>query len=67
MYTAEKDTAVGMGSGWERFEFDKDAPLDDEEIEGQYTHTLYCMKTFSEEYVAFCVCSLHIVMLMADN
>nr|GMD33091.1 serine/Arginine-related protein 53 [Ipomoea batatas] len=22
-----------MGSGWERFDFDKDAPLDDEEIE----------------------------------
>ncbi|XP_050226068.1 uncharacterized protein LOC126675466 isoform X3 [Mercurialis annua] len=31
--TAEKDTTKGMGSGWERFEFDKDAPLDDEEIE----------------------------------
>ncbi|KAJ9163694.1 hypothetical protein P3X46_023334 [Hevea brasiliensis] len=31
--TAEKDTAKGMGSGWERFEFNKDAPLDDEEIE----------------------------------
>uniref|UniRef100_A0A7N0VFP8 Uncharacterized protein n=1 Tax=Kalanchoe fedtschenkoi TaxID=63787 RepID=A0A7N0VFP8_KALFE len=31
--TAEKDTAKGMGSGWERFEFDKDAPLDDEETE----------------------------------
>ncbi|XAR65420.1 hypothetical protein NMG60_11009546 [Bertholletia excelsa] len=31
--TVEKDTVKGMGSGWERFEFDKDAPLDDEEIE----------------------------------
>ncbi|KAK4791372.1 hypothetical protein SAY86_031785 [Trapa natans] len=31
--TAEKDEANGMGSGWERFEFNKDAPLDDEEIE----------------------------------
>uniref|UniRef100_A0A5B7BD23 Uncharacterized protein n=1 Tax=Davidia involucrata TaxID=16924 RepID=A0A5B7BD23_DAVIN len=31
--TAEKDTTKGMGSGWERFEFDRDAPLDDEEIE----------------------------------
>ncbi|KAI5683564.1 hypothetical protein M9H77_04792 [Catharanthus roseus] len=30
--TAEKDEA-NMGSGWERFDFDKDAPLDDEEIE----------------------------------
>lgn len=30
---AEKDEA-NMGSGWERFDFDKDAPLDDEEIEG---------------------------------
>ncbi|XP_010550671.1 PREDICTED: probable ATP-dependent RNA helicase DDX46 [Tarenaya hassleriana] len=29
--TAEKDTS--MGSGWERFEFDKDAPVDDEEVE----------------------------------
>ncbi|CAM8940305.1 unnamed protein product [Rhodiola kirilowii] len=29
--TAEKDATKGMGSGWERFEFDKDAPLDDEE------------------------------------
>ncbi|KAJ0902714.1 hypothetical protein HanPSC8_Chr08g0340351 [Helianthus annuus] len=27
------DEANGMGSGWERFNFDKDAPLDDEEIE----------------------------------
>ncbi|EEF52072.1 serine/Arginine-related protein 53 [Ricinus communis] len=31
--TAEKDPTKGMGSGWERFEFDKDAPLDNEEIE----------------------------------
>ncbi|XP_019154376.1 PREDICTED: serine/threonine-protein kinase fray2 isoform X2 [Ipomoea nil] len=32
--TAERDeTKGGMGSGWERFDFDKDAPLDDEEIE----------------------------------
>ncbi|CAL2261563.1 unnamed protein product [Prunus armeniaca] len=31
--TAEKDTTKGMGSGWERFEFNKDAPLDDEEVE----------------------------------
>ncbi|XP_030439921.1 uncharacterized protein LOC115661862 [Syzygium oleosum] len=31
--TAEKDESNGMGPGWERFEFDKDAPLDDEEIE----------------------------------
>lgn len=29
--TANKDET--KGSGWERFEFDKDAPLDDEEIE----------------------------------
>lgn len=28
--TAKQDT---MGSGWERFEFDKDAPLDDGEVE----------------------------------
>lgn len=31
--TAKKDATNGMGSGWERFDFDKDAPLDDEEIE----------------------------------
>ncbi|KAH0922282.1 hypothetical protein HID58_022300 [Brassica napus] len=29
--TAEKDTS--KGAGWERFDFDKDAPLDDEEVE----------------------------------
>lgn len=23
------------GAGWERFEFNKDAPLDDEEVEGR--------------------------------
>lgn len=28
------DDTKGTGPGWERFEFDKDAPLDDEEIEG---------------------------------
>ncbi|XP_048138855.1 serine/threonine-protein kinase fray2 [Rhodamnia argentea] len=31
--TAEKDESNGMGPGWERFNFDKDAPVDDEEIE----------------------------------
>ncbi|XP_009629114.1 uncharacterized protein [Nicotiana tomentosiformis] len=31
--TARKDETKGMGSGWERFDFDKDAPLDEEEIE----------------------------------
>lgn len=35
LYAAEKDETKGMGSGWERFEFNKDAPLDDEEIEGK--------------------------------
>ncbi|XP_057806347.1 uncharacterized protein LOC131021253 isoform X2 [Salvia miltiorrhiza] len=29
--TVENDETIGKGSGWERFEFDKDAPLDDEE------------------------------------
>ncbi|XP_010426281.1 PREDICTED: serine/Arginine-related protein 53-like [Camelina sativa] len=29
--TAEKDTS--KGAGWERFDFDKDAPVDDEEVE----------------------------------
>uniref|UniRef100_A0A7C9EWB8 RNA helicase n=1 Tax=Opuntia streptacantha TaxID=393608 RepID=A0A7C9EWB8_OPUST len=31
--TAEKDAKIGAGTAWERFEFDKDAPVDDEEIE----------------------------------
>ncbi|GAB2213199.1 hypothetical protein Droror1_Dr00021220 [Drosera rotundifolia] len=31
--TAEKDSMMGSGSGWERFDFNKDAPLDDEEME----------------------------------
>ncbi|KAL0416918.1 UNVERIFIED_CONTAM: hypothetical protein Slati_3523700 [Sesamum latifolium] len=29
--TVENDETIGKGSGWERFDFDKDAPLDDEE------------------------------------
>lgn len=36
---ADKDET--KGSGWERFEFDKDAPLDDEEIEGWLYFHLY--------------------------
>ncbi|KAL8529776.1 hypothetical protein ACS0TY_007000 [Phlomoides rotata] len=28
--TAENDEAIGKGYGWEHFEFNKDAPLDDE-------------------------------------
>ncbi|MCD7447086.1 hypothetical protein HAX54_023115 [Datura stramonium] len=32
--SARKDETKSMSSGWERFDFDKDAPLDDEEIEG---------------------------------
>ncbi|CAA7407675.1 unnamed protein product [Spirodela intermedia] len=31
--TAAKDMANGVTTGWERFDFDKEAPLDDEEIE----------------------------------
>ncbi|XP_075503402.1 uncharacterized protein LOC142540860 [Primulina tabacum] len=31
--TAENDETVGKGSGWERFDFNMDAPLDDEEVE----------------------------------
>ncbi|XP_073140012.1 uncharacterized protein [Henckelia pumila] len=31
--TAENDETMGKGSGWERFDFNMDAPLDDEEIE----------------------------------
>lgn len=31
--TARKDPNKGMGSRWERFDFDKDAPLDDVEVE----------------------------------
>lgn len=29
--TAAKDTARGMNTGWERFDFNKDAPLDDDD------------------------------------
>ncbi|KAL0355955.1 UNVERIFIED_CONTAM: hypothetical protein Sradi_4042400 [Sesamum radiatum] len=29
--TVENDETIGKGSGWERFDFNKDAPLDDEE------------------------------------
>ncbi|GAU38369.1 hypothetical protein TSUD_209480 [Trifolium subterraneum] len=36
--TAARDSEKGVG--WERFEFDKDAPLDDEEIEGLICLTL---------------------------
>ena len=32
------------GVGWERFEFNKDAPLDDEEIEGQTCLTILIFK-----------------------
>ncbi|XP_010929103.2 LOW QUALITY PROTEIN: uncharacterized protein [Elaeis guineensis] len=31
--TAAKDTARGMNTGWERFDFNKDAPLDDDDDE----------------------------------
>lgn len=31
--TAAKDTTMGMSSGWERFDFNKDAPLDDDDEE----------------------------------
>lgn len=31
--SVRKDETKSMGSGWERFDFDKDAPLDDNEIE----------------------------------
>jgi len=38
MAAAAKDTNVGMSSGWERFDFNKDAPLDDDddETEGKF-------------------------------
>jgi hypothetical protein len=36
-----------MGGGWERFEFNKDAPLDDEEIEGEQFMSI----TFPFEYL----------------
>ncbi|EPS72656.1 hypothetical protein M569_02100, partial [Genlisea aurea] len=31
--TADNDEMLGKGSGWERFDFNKDAPLEDEEVE----------------------------------
>lgn len=35
---AAKDTARGMNTGWERFDFNKDAALDDDdEIEGWFS------------------------------
>ncbi|KAI3853777.1 hypothetical protein MKW92_040307 [Papaver armeniacum] len=38
--TVEKDTSKGMGAGWERFEFNKDAPLDEgEEMEAAEDET----------------------------
>ncbi|KAJ8452390.1 hypothetical protein Cgig2_006195 [Carnegiea gigantea] len=33
VFYSEKDAKIGAGSRWERFEFDKDAPVDDEQIE----------------------------------
>lgn len=45
---AKKDAT--KGSGWERFEFDKDAPLDDEEIEGEaYFHINWYSGFFRRE------------------
>lgn len=32
-YAVQKDETKGS-SGWERFEFNKDAPLDEEEVQG---------------------------------
>jgi len=34
------------GVGWERFEFNKDAPLDDEEVEGQICFLIYLWDFF---------------------
>lgn len=42
LLTARKDETKRMGSGWERFDFNKDAPLDDNEIEGQL-FGCYCL------------------------
>lgn len=36
--------ANGVTTGWERFDFDKEAPLDDEEIEGQTRYLLIMYK-----------------------
>lgn len=43
-WTAAKDMANGVTTGWERFDFDKEAPLDDEEIEGQTRYLLIMYK-----------------------
>ena len=45
LFAAEKDATKGMGLGWERFDFDKDAPLDDEEIEG-FLHRFSLLNMF---------------------
>ncbi|KZV31255.1 hypothetical protein F511_13049 [Dorcoceras hygrometricum] len=33
LWCSENDETMGKGSGWERFDFNTDAPLDDEEVE----------------------------------
>lgn len=52
-----------MGRGWERFEFDKDAPLDDEEIEGSkpysYMLTYWACKRVASTIFKFVAWGLH--------
>lgn len=53
-YVVEKDTSKGMGAGWERFEFNKDAPLDEgEEMEGECT--FLCLTVFSGVHSICCL------------
>lgn len=47
--TAARDTERGVG--WERFEFNKDAPLDDEEIEGMVCLIVLFMNIMNYEYI----------------
>ncbi|XP_047311321.1 zinc finger CCCH domain-containing protein 13 isoform X3 [Impatiens glandulifera] len=48
---AETDTInKGMGPGWERFEFNKDAPLDDEEIEAAVEDDAAIVKRIGQSF-----------------
>ncbi|AEE78370.1 serine/arginine-rich splicing factor [Arabidopsis thaliana] len=46
--TAEKDTS--KGAGWERFEFDKEAPVDDEELEEGADDDAALVKRMGQSY-----------------
>lgn len=46
---------MSKGTGWERFDFNKDAPLDDDdEIEGELFFQDYCVYIFNFMIVFSC-------------